>query len=192
LLGVISGQAPDMWMPLEAQPFVRYFDPFDSLGYDSGVDYQAPFTHQDALFWLWVVARVPPGQAYAAVSAWRSAFQTDLQLFARFTPPEDRKPVLAARFELEPAARSESALIEKYSEPLVELMAMCALILLISCVNLAGLQHTRLLARGRPNIGRERQSWGVFRDSGAFCLDLSGRCCFRGRGYGQTGSILAS
>jgi predicted permease len=148
-LGVISGQAPDIWLPLEAQPFVRYFLNFDSLGYGSGVNYQAPFTHQDALFWLWLVARVPPAQANAAASAWTSAFQTDLQLFARFASPEDRKSVLAARFELEPAARSESALIEKYSEPMVVLMAMCSLILLISCVNLAGLQRTRLLARSR-------------------------------------------
>ncbi|HEV2277531.1 MAG TPA: ABC transporter permease [Acidobacteriaceae bacterium] len=148
-LGVITGDAPDVWLPLEAQPFVRYFLNLDTLGYGSGINFQAPFTHQDGIFWLWLEARIPPAGRNAARAAWTSAFQGDLQRIAQFSDPGLRQAILASQFALQPTAKGESELIEKYATPMTVLMALCSLILLIACVNLASLQRTRFVARQR-------------------------------------------
>ncbi len=144
--GVIPGEAPDFWLPLEAQSDLRYFAPFDSLGHGSGVNFQAPFRRQPGIFWIWLIARVTPEQRATAIAAWTNAFQADLRLMARFMP---RKTVAAARFSLPPAASAESTLREGYSQPLFVLMGMVGSVLLIGCINLANLQSTRLLARQR-------------------------------------------
>jgi hypothetical protein len=61
--GVIPGESPDFWLPLEAQQDVRYAGPFDSLGREAGVHLDAPYSSQSAFFWLTLIARVPPGAA---------------------------------------------------------------------------------------------------------------------------------
>lgn len=146
-LGVIPGNIPDFWLPLEAQKDVRYSVPFDSLGFGSGVSLSMPYRQQDALFWLTLIARVPPGSEASTTAAWTQAFQPDLELFARFTPKEQRATVLASSFTLHPLAQSEGTIFAQYARPLTVLMAMVAAVLLIAYVNLANLQSARLTAR---------------------------------------------
>jgi putative ABC transport system permease protein len=153
-LGVVPGEVPDFWLPIEAQKSVRYAVPFDSLGYGSGVDLNAPYRHQEPLFWLSLIARVAPGKEAAAPSALTHAFQPDLALYARFTSEDRRAAVLASTFTLHPLARSEGTMFGRYARPLIVLMAMVAAVLLIACVNLANLQSTRLLSRQREFVMR--------------------------------------
>jgi predicted permease len=148
-LGVVPGELPDLWLPLEAQKDVRYIAPFDSLGYGSGTDLGAPYRHQDPLFWLTLIARVPPQAEYVAVAAWTQAFQPDLALFAKFITREQRASVLAAKFTLHPIGTSEGTMFNQYARPLTVLMCMVGAILLIAWVNLANLQSTRLVSRQR-------------------------------------------
>ena len=147
--GVIPGEMPDFWLPIEAQHDVRYSVPFDSLGYGSGVSLSTPYRNQDALFWLTLIARVPADVQPSATAGWTRAFQPDLELFARFMPREQRAAVLSAAFSLHPLAQAEGTLSQQYARPLSVLMAMAAAILLIACVNLANLQRSRLMARQR-------------------------------------------
>jgi predicted permease len=143
--GVIPGDSPDFWLPLEAQHDLRYVGPFDSLGPRAGVSLDQPYRNQAALFWLSLVARVPAGQSSTALARWDAAFASDRELYAKF---DDRqKPDRDSRFTLLPAARSESALSGQYVEPLFVLMGMVGLLLLIAGLNLANLQRTRVVQR---------------------------------------------
>ena len=56
--GVVQGSAPDLWLPLAAQSSGRFGTWFDSLGPGYQLNLGAPYRNQDAIFWLWVLARV--------------------------------------------------------------------------------------------------------------------------------------
>src|SRR6476660_2428389 len=53
-LGVVAGEAPDLWLPLAAQATGRFHSWFDSLGPGSGADIRAPYMNQASVFWLWI------------------------------------------------------------------------------------------------------------------------------------------
>jgi predicted permease len=146
--GVIPGESPDFWLPLEAQHNVRYIGPFDSLGPQAGVSLNAPYKDQSAFFWLTLVARIPPAHVSAAAARWDAAFAPDRELYAKFASGEKAAEARNSRFTLLPAARSESPFSEHYAEPLFVLMGMVGLLLLVACLNLANLQRTRVVQRG--------------------------------------------
>ena len=145
--GVIPGEAPDLWLPLEAQHNVRYIGPFDSPGDGSHKDLNKPYNQQSALFWLTLIARVPAAQAASALARWDAAFEPDREVYERFASPEQKAAGGNARFSLLPAASNEGLLSETYSRPLIVLMGMVGLLLLIACLNLGNLQRTRILRR---------------------------------------------
>ena len=160
--GVIPGDAPDLWLPLEAQHDVRYIGPFDSPGDGSHKDLSKPYNQQVALFWLTFIARVAPGDVASAVARWNAAFEPDRELYERFASPEQKAAAGTTNFLLLPAASNEGLLSETYSKPLLVLMGMVALLLLIGCLNLANLQRTRMLRRShefaiRSALGSSRQ-----------------------------------
>jgi len=145
--GVIPGEAPDLWLPLEAQHDVRYIGPFDSPGDGSHKDLSNPYNQQSALFWLTLIARVPPGQSARAIARWDAAFEPDREIYERLASPEQKAASGNAHFLLLPAAFNEGLLSSTYSKPLLALMGMVGLLLLIACLNLANLQRTRMLQR---------------------------------------------
>ena len=145
--GAIPGEAPDVWLPLEAQHDVRYVGPFDSPGDGSHKHLGEPYNQQSALFWLTLIARVPPGQSAPAIARWDAAFEPDREIYERFASPEQKTASGNAHFLLLPAAFNEGLLSATYSKPLLALMGMVGLLLLIACLNLANLQRTRMLRR---------------------------------------------
>jgi len=145
--GVIPGDTPDLWLPLEAQHDVRYVGPFDSPGDGSHKDLSKPYNQQSALFWLTLIARVPPGQSAPAIARWDAAFEPDREIYERLASPEQKAALGNAHFLLLPAAFNEGLLSATYSKPLLALMGMVGLLLLIACLNLANLQRTKMLQR---------------------------------------------
>jgi predicted permease len=148
--GVVAGTAPDFWLPLGAQSSGRFHSWFDSLGPGSGADIDAPYMNQAGVFWLWLLARIPNQAQPSVVNHWTQALASDLTLLADAAKdPNEREQIFATRVRLISAALGEGNFRQDYSEPLIVLMAMAALVLLVGCVNLANLQLTRLLSRQR-------------------------------------------
>jgi predicted permease len=146
--GVVQGVAPDVWLPLSAQSTGRFGTWFDSLGPGYNIDLEAPWRNQQGLFWLWVMARIPPAEKGQAPLAWTQALQPDLQLMASATrDPNERAQVLRTQVQLVSAASGEGSLGAVYTRPLLLLMGMSAMFLLVGCLNLGNLQLARLSAR---------------------------------------------
>jgi len=148
--GVVQGSAPDVWLPLAAQSTGRFGSWFDSLGPGYELNLDAPYKSQDAIFWLWVLARVPDNQKTGAANLFTQAIQPDLHLIAEATrDSREREQVRAAHVQLISAAGGEGSLTTTYGRPLLLLMGMAALVYLIGCINLANLQLARLAGRQR-------------------------------------------
>jgi predicted permease len=153
--GVVAGQAPDVWLPLEAQATGRFGSWFDSLGPGSGVDIRASYMNQQGMYWLWLLARMPDDAKASAAAQWTAILQPDFALLASISKEQrERDQILASRMQLVSAASGEGALREQYSQALIVLMIMSGVVLLAGCVNLANLQLSRLLGRQRELVVR--------------------------------------
>jgi predicted permease len=148
--GVVQGVAPDVWLPLVAQSSGRFGTWFDSLGPGYNIDLQAPYRHQDGVFWLWVLARIPDEKRGSAPTLWTRALQPDLALIGNATKDQnEREHILHAQVQLVSAAGGEGSLATEYMRPLSLLMGMASMFFLIGCLNLGNLQLARLSARQR-------------------------------------------
>jgi len=148
--GVVAGTAPDIWLPLAAQSSGRFITWFDSLGPGSGADIRASYQNQQSVFWLWLLARVPDTEKSSSAARWTEILQPDLGLLANASKDlRERDQIQQSRVQLISAATGEGTFRAEYSQPLILLMAMAALVLFIGCVNLANLQLVRLLGRQR-------------------------------------------
>lgn len=162
-LGVVTGYAPDVWLPLEAESSGRAGAWFDSLGPGHGIRLNDSWLEQPGVFWLWVTARVPQGDRKAAAARWTAALQPDLQLMADAArTPQARSEILHAQVRLVSAARGEGSLGSNSSLPLMLLMALTVSVFLVGCLNLANLQAARLRAwqqdfRVRISLGASRR-----------------------------------
>jgi predicted permease len=153
--GVVVGQTPDIWLPLEAQASTRFSFWFDSLGPGSGADIRAPYINQQNVYWLWLMARVPDEAKSSAVTQWTAVLQPDMALLAGASKEaRDRERILASHVQLISAATGEGTLREDYAQALILLMIMAGLVLLAGCVNLANLQLSRLMSRQREFVVR--------------------------------------
>jgi predicted permease len=148
--GVVTGLAPDFWLPLSVQSTRRFGSWFDSLGPGSGADINGSYQDQANVYWLWVLADVPDHAKPSAIAEWTKALQPDLALMGSAAhDAHARDQILASRVQIVSAATGEGSFRQEYSQPLVILLVMAGLVLLAGCVNLANLELARLLSRQR-------------------------------------------
>ena len=121
----------DIWVPLAAQPLVKYSQNFTA----DGADFSRPWLPQAQIWWLHVVVRLPPEQAATATAS----FTTRLSALAG-----QEYPVALAPF-----ARGFSQFRQRFFAPLLALVAMAALVLLIACANVANVLLARSVSRRR-------------------------------------------
>lgn len=130
--GVVVAAQPDFYLPLEYEPVLR--------GAGS-------MLHQRGSVWLITWARLRPGVHFAAAAA---------QIRTLFRPvAEDVLPpavlntplVEHSGFAVEPGGTGWSDLRATYTRPLLVLQILTGVVLLVGCVNLAGLCLARATAR---------------------------------------------
>jgi predicted permease len=130
--GVQPGTAVDMWVPVTAVV------PVDELQAKNGG-------------YLKVFARLnTDGQIGEAQGIWNARFHAYIttDLLARYAP-EDRPRLLSERIALRPARSGLAGVFQQYRKPVFLLMGIAALVLLISCANIANLVLARNAARRR-------------------------------------------
>ena len=138
--GIDVGEVPALWIP--ASMSAQAIPGFDEM-----------LNHR--LRWMQILGRlrrdVTPRQAQTGLEPWfQSVLEEDSHL-ASFPPitPERRQRYLASRLRLTAAPQGHSSLRRTLSRPLWVLFAATTLLLLLACLNVAGLFLARGSARGR-------------------------------------------
>jgi putative ABC transport system permease protein len=134
--GVQVGRDFDVAVPLGTEPIIR--------GAESSLDRRSNW-------WLYVIARLAPGQTFEQAQSRLRAFQPQLR---EATMPQDWRPQDQATYIQEPlilvpAATGISALRTRYSLPLYVLLGIVGLVLTIACANMANLLLAQSVARRR-------------------------------------------
>ena len=138
--GLTIGTPVDIWAPLTMQHELRYI----GNHYSSNADSEKPWVPQAQLHWLTLVARVPQGDSATFARRIDGPFRVALATELAERDSASRAHGMREHVGLEPIGRGFSFVRDTFGDPLRALMVGVALVLLISCANLAGL----LLARG--------------------------------------------
>ena len=147
-LGVVTGYAPDIWIPLALQSTGGFDAAFDSLGPGHDVALGKPWYRQPAIFWLSLVARVPSERRTAVLAKWDQVFRPDRVLMTEATAdPAVKSALLSAVTQFAPLNQGPGGMRHRFSAPLLLLMALSTSIFLVGCLNLANLQLARLHTR---------------------------------------------
>ena len=138
--GLTVGNPVDVFAPIAMHHTLR----MRGSNSNSNGNGELPWVPQREVSWLTLVARAAPGDQPRVAQAINRAFRLDREKALAQTDSVSRAFGMQERIELEPIPRGFSSLRTSFRDPLRALLAGVALVLLITCANLAGL----VLARG--------------------------------------------
>ncbi|HEY3885373.1 MAG TPA: ABC transporter permease [Vicinamibacterales bacterium] len=142
----VSLHSPDAWIPFMMQPVVRYASNSSS----HNADRQKPWPPQAGLSWLNLFVRVPRRPSALAIqTAVSQIVQRDEETDFKDSGAQTRAAISSSRVVLDDASAGISTLRDDLSTPLYVLLAMVGVLLVIACVNVAGLLLSRAAGRER-------------------------------------------
>jgi putative ABC transport system permease protein len=136
--GLVAGQAPQVYLPLSALPLVN-------PGWKGMNDW--------SLRWLNVFFRLPPSMALNKAETELKAVYgaaTNEELAVQPTQPADYlRELKQEQVRLVPASQGIHGMLDGWRQPLRILQYLTAAVLLLTCINLAGLVLVRSLRQGK-------------------------------------------
>ena len=132
----LRSDPPDLWIPLQQEPLI---------------DGQNSLLHQSISAWLRVIGRARPGANISSVGPRLTAilrrWLKDDAGFPSAWIPEIVRLLPRQNITVVPAGSGVEAMQEDYGRSLEILLAVCGLVLLIACANVANLMLARAMAR---------------------------------------------
>jgi predicted permease len=145
--GMWTDRDADLWLPIALQPALHYQNNSSSYGRYSDDE---PWLAEDLVAWVNLVARVTAPNQPQAVARLQAANQQGLAALAqRFGNPKDRTEMVAHTLVMERFSRGFSGLRARFSDALFALTALVAVVLLVTCANIANLLLARAVGRAR-------------------------------------------